>query len=544
MFGFLSRKLNPPPPSSGTTDSALGALSVPSPAAEPPITPSPPPANLITDPKPLHSLIASIPPQTFHAYALAHLIPPSQPLSPVTFPHIPFPTDPPSPKTLTALTNFFANLVPPPRLHCVRCHKWYFEVENADRSCLVPHSDESAEVERVGATGRSKGIGTEYETLWGCCGKTVEGDGDMGPPDGWCYEGKHTTDIKRARFRADSTLQDDKLTYCDRLRCHEPASSSPRASRSGANKRRRTLMEEADNEDGQSSVDGSTLSSSSNKVTEESTATTRKPKRARHSKSASLSEADKNSKEDDDTAMDVDTAAHVPATPKSPPRPRKPRKSGGTTTTTPGPKSTKTKAKSPLVSSFSPPSPSTVDNAPSQVNKEKSSLLRNRAVVEITTERDGSPRLSSSRLRKASNVSLSDAFKSDNDTQSEKEATTKSKPKSRARRNTVVDPTTTTTTTPKTPKATPRSKKSVADDSTTTPASSTKTPKSSSRSVKPKSSVASLKTTATATATANVNTAVPVSFTTRSGSIGKRGGKVLKLSEVIATSVEGEEQDL
>jgi hypothetical protein len=28
--------------------------------------------------------------------------------------------------------------------------------------------------------------------LWGCCGKTVEGDGDMGPPDGWCYEGMHT----------------------------------------------------------------------------------------------------------------------------------------------------------------------------------------------------------------------------------------------------------------------------------------------------------------------------------------------------------------
>ncbi|KIK58032.1 hypothetical protein GYMLUDRAFT_60900 [Collybiopsis luxurians FD-317 M1] len=47
--------------------------------------------------------------------------------------------------------------------------------------------------------------------LWNRCGKSVEGDGDMGPPDGWCYEGKHNTDTKRARFRADSTLYDDKL---------------------------------------------------------------------------------------------------------------------------------------------------------------------------------------------------------------------------------------------------------------------------------------------------------------------------------------------
>jgi hypothetical protein len=50
----------------------------------------------------------------------------------------------------------------------------------------VAHDDDSAEVERVGKASGG------YQTLWGCCGKTVEGDGDMGPPDGWCYEGKHT----------------------------------------------------------------------------------------------------------------------------------------------------------------------------------------------------------------------------------------------------------------------------------------------------------------------------------------------------------------
>lgn len=161
-------------------------------------------------------------------------------------------------------------------------------------------------------------------------------------------------------------------------------------------------MEEADNEDVQSSVDGSTLSSSSNIVVDEP-ATTRKPKRARHSKSASTSskpELNRNNKEDDDAAMEVDgdlteeaKSTQVPATPKSPSRRRKPRKSGGTATTTPGPKTTKTKAKSPLVSSFTPPSPPVEDGSPLQVSKEQSSVLRNRAIVEITTERDGSPRL-------------------------------------------------------------------------------------------------------------------------------------------------------
>lgn len=156
-------------------------------AAEPPITPSPPPDNLldkdlglITDPAALHSLISSVPPKLLHEYTLAHLIPPARSSKPI---------HPPSSLTLTHLTSFFSSLTPPPQLHCVRCHKFYYEAENLERSCLVPHDDESAEVERVGI---GKGADTQYETLWNCCGKTVEGDGDMGPPDGWCYEGKHT----------------------------------------------------------------------------------------------------------------------------------------------------------------------------------------------------------------------------------------------------------------------------------------------------------------------------------------------------------------
>ncbi|KAJ7126957.1 hypothetical protein C8R44DRAFT_874060 [Mycena epipterygia] len=192
----------------------------------PPVTPSPPPED-VTDPTALRALIQSIPPKMVHSYTLSHLATAS-------------------PQILTYLSAFYSDLVVPPTLHCVRCHKGYFDVENNDRSCLIGHDDDSAEVERVG-----KGAG--YETLWGCCGKTVEGDGDMGPPDGWCYEGMHTTDLKRARFRADSTIYDDKLNSCARLRCHDPLGSASRK------RTRRTI--DADSEDSDSDSDGASHSS-------------------------------------------------------------------------------------------------------------------------------------------------------------------------------------------------------------------------------------------------------------------------------------------
>ncbi|OCH94551.1 hypothetical protein OBBRIDRAFT_817191 [Obba rivulosa] len=176
----------------------------------------------------LTGLLASIPPKIFHAYTMSKL--PSAPES-----------------TLATLASFYTELTPPPRLHCVRCHKDFVEVENDDRSCLVPHDDESAEVERIGvskSSGRSA-VGTTFQTLWGCCGKIVEGDGDQGPPDGWCYEGKHTTDIKRARFRADSTSQNDKLVSCLRLNCHGVRAQLPHSSARSTRKRPRANLREA-----------------------------------------------------------------------------------------------------------------------------------------------------------------------------------------------------------------------------------------------------------------------------------------------------------
>jgi hypothetical protein len=128
----------------------------------------------------LPALLQSVPPQTLHAYTLSHL--PNAP------PHI-----------ASSLAIFYALLTPPPVLHCVRCHSSFTDVENSDRACRIAHDDESAEVERVGVGGarkrRAGGViseGATYETNWGCCGKTVEGDGGEGPPDGWCYEGAHT----------------------------------------------------------------------------------------------------------------------------------------------------------------------------------------------------------------------------------------------------------------------------------------------------------------------------------------------------------------
>ncbi|TFY63592.1 hypothetical protein EVJ58_g3153 [Rhodofomes roseus] len=155
--------------------------------------------------------LMAIPAKTLHAYILSHI------------PRVPE-------VLLPALATFFAELSPPEKLHCLRCHKEYVEVENDDRSCLVAHDDESAEVERVGRGakgGRPAGDpGTTYETIWGCCGKVTEGDGDQGAA-GWL------TDIKRARFRADSTPTNDKLL--------------PRASQ--RKRRREVNLKEASTED-------------------------------------------------------------------------------------------------------------------------------------------------------------------------------------------------------------------------------------------------------------------------------------------------------
>ncbi|KAH9034782.1 hypothetical protein EDB84DRAFT_1438034 [Lactarius hengduanensis] len=149
----------------------------------------------------LQALVSKIPAKTLRAYVLEHL-----------------PTAPSG--TLTALASFFATLTPPTLLHCVRCHTDYTEVENDNRSCRVPHDEDSAEVEWVGMDRN----GNEYVTEYGCCGKTVDGEGDQGPPDGWCYEGMHTTDVKRARFRDDSS-DDDMLESC--VDCQITCAPSP-----------------------------------------------------------------------------------------------------------------------------------------------------------------------------------------------------------------------------------------------------------------------------------------------------------------------------
>ena len=223
-------------------DSVTEGNNLHSPAMPPPVTPSPPPVGP-SETTALYDLMLKIPPKTLHAYTLAHLRaqPPLPSISPALGLHPDNTPRPPSPNTITKLTSFFSTLAPPPLLHCVRCHKDFYDIENEDKdkACRVPHDDESALVSRVSGGG--------YETLWGCCGQTASGDGSEGPPDGWCYEGRHTvssvyhlrslgsdmfdhhqTDVRRARFRADSTIHNDKLTSCLKLNCHGIRNQLPR----------------------------------------------------------------------------------------------------------------------------------------------------------------------------------------------------------------------------------------------------------------------------------------------------------------------------
>ncbi|KAG8830403.1 hypothetical protein FRC17_004929 [Serendipita sp. 399] len=126
------------------------------------------------------------------------------------------------------LSSFFNGLVLPPKNHCLRCHTDYVDIENGPRSCVKEHDDDSAIVRRS-----AQGI---HETFWGCCGQTVDGDGDQGPPTGWCYEGPHTIDREEARYRQDGDEKDDKLGDCTKLRC-------------GAKKRKRAASENSDSEE-------------------------------------------------------------------------------------------------------------------------------------------------------------------------------------------------------------------------------------------------------------------------------------------------------
>ncbi|KAF9476732.1 hypothetical protein BDN70DRAFT_882045 [Pholiota conissans] len=327
-------------------------------------TPSPTPEEVVvTDPTSLHALIASVPAQTLHAYTLTRLNPSSSPVYPLLS-HIPtaVTTEPPTPQILTALTAFFASLAPPPKLHCVRCHLGYFDLENTERSCRVAHDDDSAIVERVGL---KKGEGVGYETLWGCCGATVEGDGDT--PDGWCYEGAHTTDTKRARFRADSTPQDDKLTSCEKLRCHMPP-LPPRSSLGrGSRKRDRKAMDEEEEEEEDSRSVASSHSRSHTrsisttslkgklKETDPNAEEKARPAKRVRSRKPSSANALVAAKSKDDDAMDVDDSQQ-PSPPKSPQRKSKAAKAKPMT---PTPKSNssasnKPAQSSPLSASFVP----------------------------------------------------------------------------------------------------------------------------------------------------------------------------------------------
>lgn len=172
----------------------------------------------------LKGLLKSVPAKTLHSYLASRV-------------------NKLAPSELISLQQVLSELEPPPLLHCVRCHNDFTDIENTDHSCQVPHDDESAAVQYRAKTKTTLG---GHETFYACCGQTVEGEGELGPPDGWCYEGRHTVDVKRARWRDDSTIHDDKLISCAKKRCFKEleSPSSPRKTRERG--RKRTRVEDVD----------------------------------------------------------------------------------------------------------------------------------------------------------------------------------------------------------------------------------------------------------------------------------------------------------
>ena len=57
-----------------------------------------------------------------------------------------------NPQHLLRKANIIVSWRHPPKLHYLRCHRGYFEFENPDTACPIPHDDDSAIIERVGLT--------------------------------------------------------------------------------------------------------------------------------------------------------------------------------------------------------------------------------------------------------------------------------------------------------------------------------------------------------------------------------------------------------
>jgi len=169
----------PSPPSSRKKPRSKSVARTPAPEPIPD-----PPEKVALDA--LKALIRNCPPKSFHSALLTRL-------------------DLATPEQVSTITAVLEGLTPPPVLHCARCHTDYLEEENYERSCIMDHDDDSTSV-KYG------------ETLWGCCGSTSEG---QEPPAGWCYEGRHTDDRSKARYREDfeDDEEDDGLKSCKQMRC-------------------------------------------------------------------------------------------------------------------------------------------------------------------------------------------------------------------------------------------------------------------------------------------------------------------------------------
>ncbi|KAG8712054.1 hypothetical protein FRC08_015096 [Ceratobasidium sp. 394] len=94
-------------------------------------------------------------------------------------------------------------------LHCVRCHRKYFESENTNSSCKIEH-DEPEDEGILVYEGHNKKRMHRYP----CCDESFPLDSDSEPTSTICYTDWHTTDPEDVEYERNKTVQTCEEAGC------------------------------------------------------------------------------------------------------------------------------------------------------------------------------------------------------------------------------------------------------------------------------------------------------------------------------------------